>query len=211
MSIKVPNQERELLPPGNHLGRCYSMVHLGTIPNNYGSETKLQNRVVIAWELPTLTFTTDDERELSSVISQEFTLTMGERGNLRKMIESWRGKQLTPAEADDFDLTKLLGAPCMINIIHKASAQGNTYATIASVTKVPTGLDCPPPMREQFEFNYEDKFSVEAVEALPEFLRNKVKTSQEYTAKMSGDTNEMVNQVETPPVDNSGGDDDLPF
>ena len=101
---------------------------------------------------------------------------MGSQGNLRKDLESWRGKAFSETEAEDFDLTKLLGATCMLNVIHNtAKASGRTYANIASISKMPKGLDCPTAVRDQFEFNYEDKFSIEAVEALPQFLRDKVK------------------------------------
>lgn len=188
------------------------MIHLGTIPNNYGNETKLTDKVLIAWELPTLLYE-HEETEYSSVISKEYTLTLGSKGNLRKDLESWRGKAFTETEADNFDLTKLLGVPCMLNVIHKVSGSGVTYANISSVSKLPQGLDCPKSMRAKFEFNYDDKYSTEAIEDMPEFIRSKIKSSQEYMAKIGGNIDPQT--IETAPVETipppQNGDDDLPF
>lgn len=209
MSIRVPNQAIEIIPAGNYVARCYSMIHIGTVSNTYGNDVKLQNRVLISWELPTLLYE-HEEKEYPSIISKEYTLTMGSKGNLRKDLESWRGKAFTEAEADDFDLTKLLGAACMLNIIHKTSqTSGNAYANISSISRVPEGLTCPQAMKEVYEFNYDDKFSTQAVEIMPEFIRNKVMSSQEYLAKISGSEEQPPQDV--PEMSQGEPDDDLPF
>lgn len=213
MSIKVPNQTREIIPSGNHVGRCVSMVHIGTVPTSYGNESKLVNKVLLTWELPNMVYEYED-KELTSVISKEYTLTMGSKGNLRKDLESWRGKAFTEAEADDFDLTKLLGVPCMLNVIHTTSkTTGNTYANISNVSRMPEGLECPPQSRETFEFNYDAKFSTEIVDNLPDFIRKKVKMSQEFMAKIGLSVDPQ--SVETPPIEGQAPPEesanDLPF
>lgn len=216
MSIKPPPPtEREIIEAGNYMARCVGMLHLGHIPNNYGAEVKIQDKVLVTWELPTLTYELEDKTEVSSVISKEYTLSLDSRGHLRKDLESWRGKAFTEKEAEDFDLTKLLGAPCMLNIIHKtAKSSGNTYAIVSSISKMPKGFTCPEQMRESLEFNYEDKFSLEVVDALPDFIKNKIKTSEEFTALTSGQQPDVQGTaaVETAPVENGEEpDDDLPF
>jgi hypothetical protein len=47
------------------------------------------------------------------VISKEFTLSMHEKSTLRQFLESWRGKAFTEKEALSFDVTALIGKPCL--------------------------------------------------------------------------------------------------
>jgi hypothetical protein len=44
---------RELIPAGNYIGRCYQMIHIGTVQETYLGEPKQFNKVRIGWELPT--------------------------------------------------------------------------------------------------------------------------------------------------------------
>jgi len=39
-------------PQGNHVAWCISMVHIGTVEEEYLGEKKWQNKVRITWELP---------------------------------------------------------------------------------------------------------------------------------------------------------------
>lgn len=41
------------LEPGTYLARCYSMIHIGTIQEEFQGEKKTMNKVRITWELPT--------------------------------------------------------------------------------------------------------------------------------------------------------------
>ena len=41
------------IAPGTYPARCYSMVHIGTVTEEYQGEKKEQNKVRITWELPT--------------------------------------------------------------------------------------------------------------------------------------------------------------
>lgn len=212
MSIKVSGSTREIIPAGNYVARCYSMIHVGTVPNTFGNETKLINKVLITWELPTLVYEYE-EQEYSSTIFKEYTLSLSSKANLRRDLESWRGKAFTEEEAEDFDLTKLLGVPCMLNVIHKTSGTGKVNAIVSTISRIPEGLDCPAPMREKIEFNFEEKFDEAVIEEMPDFIKNKIKMSQEYMAKLGNVVDPQ--QVDTAPVEGAdsqgGGADDLPF
>jgi len=50
---------RELIPAGNYIGRCYQMIHIGTVQETYLGEPKQFNKVRIGWELPTERKVTD--------------------------------------------------------------------------------------------------------------------------------------------------------
>jgi len=186
---------------GNYVARCYSMIHIGTIPEEYKGEKKEVNKVRLTFELPTETKVFKEENgEQPYVVSKEFTLSLHEKASLRKFLESWRGKGFTEQEASHFDVSKLLGKPCMLNIIHKTKLDGNIRADISSVSPIPKGLSCPAPVLSPVIFAV-NSFSKDIFDTLPEFLRDKIRTSREYK-QLSLPVNEVVTPPEHPvPLD----------
>lgn len=177
---------------GLHVGRCVSMIHIGTVEQVFKDETKSLNKVQLTFELPNELKTFDEEKEEEPrLISQDFTLSMSSKGNLRKTLESWRGKPFSEDEAKAFDVTKLLGVACMINVIHKES-NGKTYANISAVTPPAKGMDIPEQITPSFEFNYEN--CKETFDSVPEWIQKKIAKSEEFAA--SGLTFEETSKEE---------------
>ena len=198
----------EPIPTGNYPARCYSMIHIGTVEENILGTIKIINKVRITWELPTeLKVFKEENGEQPIVISKEFTLSMHEKSTLRNYLKNWRGKDFTEEEANAFDITKLIGVPCMLNITHKKSKDGQrTYAEIGSISTMPKGFECPPQINESFIFTYEN-FNENNFNKLPEFIRLKMITSEEYKKLKSGGVeHEMNNNTNFKEVE-----DDLPF
>jgi hypothetical protein len=120
---------------------------------------------------------------------------MGQKANLRRLIEGMLGVALHDNEADSFDLEQLLERPCLLNVVHTES-NGNTYANIKGASPLPKGMTAPP------QFNAPRKFEImeatkEQIEALPQFIREKVYASNEYKLRF-----------EKPDVDTNA---DVPF
>jgi hypothetical protein len=178
----------EIIPAGSYPARCYSMIELGTNEETYQGVSKMVNKVRITWELPTETMVFKEERGPEPrVISKEFTLSMHEKANLRAFLENWRGKSFTEKEAEAFDVTNLLGVPCLLSITHKAATNGNTYANISSVSLLPKGMECPEMINERQELSFDD-FNQELFDQLPDFIKEKISMSEEYkTLKPSED------------------------
>jgi hypothetical protein len=175
---------------GTYVARCYSMIHIGTSEEDVMGVKKMQNKVRITWELPTeLKVFKEENGEQPQVVSKEFTLSMHEKSSMRKFLQSWRGKQFTEDEAKAFDITVLLGKPCMLSIIHKVSKNGKTYVEIASVSTLPKGMVCPEQINPSFEFSVLN-FDDEKFNSLPEFLRKKIENSDEYKKIISAPKNE---------------------
>ena len=195
----------EPIPTGNYPARCYSMVHLGTIEENILGTVKKLNKVRITWELPTeLKVFKEENGEQPCVISKEFTLSLHEKATLRGFLKNWRGKDFTDEEAKAFDIEKLVGAPCMLNVTHKAKKDGSgVYAEIGSVSTMPKGFVCPDAINAPFVFTYEN-FNEEKFSSLPDFMKNKMVNSDEYKA--------VHNPNETNLDSNEDSEDDgLPF
>lgn len=184
MSIIATNSatQRELIPAGNYISRCFQMIHLGTIDEIYMGEAKKLNKVRIGWELPTeLKIFKEENGEQPFMISKEFTLSLHEKSNLRKLLASWRGKDFTEQEAKKFDISVLIGKACMLNVIHKhgIADPSKIYEDIGSISPLPKGLVCPPQINPNFILDY-DNFSEELFLRLPEFVQDKIIKSQEY-------------------------------
>jgi len=183
----------EPIPAGTYLARCYSMVQIGTVEEEFQGLKKQVNKVRITWELPTeLKVFNPEKGEQPQAISKEFTLSMHEKSSLRAFLTSWRGKGFTEDEAKAFDVTRLLGVPCMLSIVHEPGKKdpSKTYDKIASVSTVMKGVTMPPQINPSFEFTLE-KFELEKFDLLPDFLKDKIRQSREYKNMISPEIRHM--------------------
>lgn len=201
------NFEKKIIPQGNHVARCYGMIEIGTVEEVVMGEKKQMHKIMIDWELPNETTVFKEENgEQPFVYSKDFTLSMNEKSNLRKMITAWTGKTLTDKEAEDFDLTSLIGSACMLNIVHNKSKDGTkTYANLAGVTPLPKGFTCPEPYNKTRCLDF-DNWNQEVFMSLPAWLSDKICTSKEYKLKFTMPNKEDVS-AKLDIVPNS----DLPF
>lgn len=207
MAIKAPEFnsskqiERKIVPQGNHIARCYGMIEIGTVTEMILGEKKTNYKVLIDWELPLETTTFSEEKgEQPFVYSKEFTLSMHEKSNLRGVITSWRGKPLSDEEAKTFDLTKLVGATCMLNIVHRKSKDGTkTYPHLAGVTPLPKGFECPAQVNPKRVLEY-DKWDQDIFMSLPTWLSDKIAGTKEYEKKFSFDNVSVVESTEEDPL-----------
>jgi hypothetical protein len=186
------------MPAGNYVARCFQIIDLGTQVEVYNGDTKEQHKIRISWETPTETKVFKEELgEQPYIVSQEYTLSLGDKANLRKMLVSWRGKDFTEEELQGFDILKLLGKPCMIQVIHKTSKSGNQYITIGSVANLPKGIECPEQINPSVSLSFEN-WSDEIFNTLNDFIKDKIKDSKEY-------------QQRTNPNEHTVSDEGTPF
>lgn len=193
---------------GSYPARCYSMVHIGTIDQVWEGKPKRMNKLRLTWELPTeLKEFKEGEGEKPYIISQDFTLSMHEKSTLRKTLESWRGKGFSEEEAKQFDVTKLIGAECMLSVIHK-TVDNKEYANISGISRMPKGMTCPAQINPTFIFSYDQSHNdlVLKIATLPEFLQTKIKSSEEWRKMEHPQTTESNNSTQ-----DLSEVDDLPF
>lgn len=201
---------RELIPAGNYIARCYQMIEIGTVTEFVMGKQTILKKVRIGWELPTeLKVFNTEKGEQPLAISKEYTLSMHEKSNLRKDLKSWRGKDFTEDEAKSFDITKLIGVACMLNIIHRPGVQDPTkvYEQIAGITAIPKGMKAPPLINELFVLSYDD-FDQSKFEILPDFIKTKMQGSLEYSAMKNPHSKVMDDSNGVLATDTY---DDLPF
>lgn len=196
-------------PAGTHVARCVRVIDLGTQKSDGQYGVKIQPKVMLTWELPTeLHVFREENGEEPFVVSREYTLNLGDKSNLRKDLESWRGRPFTEEELDGFDVSKLLNAACMLNIVHKRAANGNTYANIAAVSKMMKGISCPPAILPLL--TYDVTQGKDAVfKSLPEWIQNKIAACENWKRQESPEQHEP--QEAQTSGENSVSDDDIPF
>lgn len=207
MGIYAEKKEGDFkqVEPGLYVARCYSMIEIGTIEQDYLGEKKSIHQVNITWELPTEMEVFKEEKGPEPyVVSKTYTLSMHEKANLRKDLESWRGKGYTEAETKRFDITKLIGQPCMINIIHEPSKTDSSkkYVRVASISPLMKGQECPPQINPTKLLSFED-FNWELFETLPDWIKDKIKSSEEYQV--------LVEPQAVTAKEDQDEDNDMPF
>lgn len=192
----------EPVPAGNHVARVYSIMHLGVLQGEYMGEPKETDTVRIGFELPNETKVfKEGEEARPMVISQEYTISMGEKANLRKLVEGIEGVAFHDEEAETYNVMELMGKVALINVIHKTSAAGNKYAKIQSAAPLPKGMTAPDAYNEPYMLDFDENWSEEKFEKLPDFLKDKIKSTRNYT-------NKFPNKGEFP---DNVSPDDIPF
>lgn len=185
-------------PAGTHIARCYQVIDLGHQKIVWNNEEKWQPKIMLSWELLG-DEKMDDGRPFS--VSGRYTLSLSEKSALRPILESWRGRQFTKEEAEGFDVKNVLGAYCMINVVHN-SVGDKTYANVAAVMALPKGATKPQASNANLYFNLD----AGDITALPDWLQKVVKKSKEYSGdKMHGLENSDVHEGVP------GLDEEIPF
>lgn len=166
------------VPAGGHKAICYAVIDLGSHINPFRGN--IQKRVMLLWELPEETHIFDGE-EKPLVINKEYTLSLHENASLTKDLESWRGQPFTEEELAGFDIKKLLGAKCILSVIHNTGKNGNTYSNVASVTAAPRGTPFPEETyNDKIFFDLENPDALEALDGLYPWIQAKIKESIDY-------------------------------
>lgn len=133
MSIVLSENKKSFDPPPEGLLHCVCVdaVDLGIVDGPFGPARKLQ----LVWAAADT-----DKDGKRFLIFRQFTASLHEKSKLRPMLESWRGKKFTPEELKGFDIEKLIGANCQIQIVHKLRADGSMGYDVQAVVPAPKGV-----------------------------------------------------------------------
>jgi hypothetical protein len=121
-------------PAGVHQAVCVDVVDMGILEVTFNGETKKQHKVRLVWQIDEL----DPERAERFIVQKRYTLSLHEKANLRKDLESWRGKAFTHDELKGFDLEKLITVNAFVNVV-QVGKDGKTYANLAAVMPLKKG------------------------------------------------------------------------
>lgn len=180
VDAKPTQSTREVLPAGSYLATLYSIVDLGT---QYSPMfANWQRKIRLSFELPTeLRVFSEEKGEKPITIHKEYTLSFGEKSNLRKDLRSWRGADLSQEEVDKwFNLAKLIWKSCLLSIGIKESKEWNEYNTINGISNLVKWMEAPKMFNKETIYKITDGQN-DMFNSFPDFLQKKILESQENT------------------------------
>lgn len=198
-------------PEGVHVMVCTRVIDLGTQKTEYQGETKFQRKIAISWEIPGER-TTVDGHDAPMMHTERFTWSFHEKASLRKVLEAWRGMKFRDEDFrgkdGGFHIAKLLGVPCMGQVMHEQAPNGKTYANLASVMKFGAPKESWPKPEGDLLFLDLDDFDPAVFGKLSEYWQGVIKSSPEGAAATGG-----VGAVEQTSAARSLAlaDDEIPF
>lgn len=157
------------IPTGAHVAVCDMVVVMGYQPGS-AQYPNPKVKLYLRWQVPAER--TDDDRPM--VVGATLTASMNGKAQLRKLLEGWRGVAFTDEQAEVFDVSKLIGQPCMISVVESESG-GKTYSNVQSVSRLPKGTPNPTIEGEALVYwNRDDAADRQVFGKLPEWLQKKI-------------------------------------
>jgi len=146
-------------------------------------------------------------------VSKEKTLTQNFQEQFP--LTKWRGKAFTKEELAGFDVFNVLGANCLLSIVHKDKKDGTKTAKVGGAIKLIAGIPALKPENAMLKYSILDN-QFNFPENMPEWMVKEIKESNEYKAVEHAKQNPAFNasqddlpeEVDNPtPTDT----DDIPF
>jgi hypothetical protein len=116
-------------PEGLWPAVCCDVYDLGIVNTPFGDQVKIE----ITWQLEER----DPKTNKRFLISQRYTPSLHEKSKLRPLLESWRGRKFTKDEEREFDIEKLLGICCQVQLVHSIKDEGRVYANVQACVPYP--------------------------------------------------------------------------
>lgn len=185
---------RENPPVGMSMARIFRIAELGThLKKGFqGAPDKMQRQIRIDFELPLDLMTQGDLAGKPFCVGETFAFSVHEKSGLRKKILNMLVPRMDDAKAKTFDLSKLIGTCCLVNLVESIVGD-KPYVNIATVTPLMKGQKIPDdaPANPQMVYSLGDN---QAFQKLPKWIQNKIMESAEM---MHGEA--------------TGTDSDVPF
>lgn len=170
-------------PEGSFNAVCVDVYDAGVVQTQYGPKHKIRIYFFCGeWTKPN-----DKGERFPMLVSEQFTATLSEKGNLRPFLERWRGQKFTAQELKAFDVEKLIGAPAFVQVTHNPDGD-KTWANIDAALKLPKGSEAP---------------------AIPADFERRHEREARKLAENGGDP-ESVHRVGRPPQDTDSAGEPVP-
>lgn len=189
------------VPEDTHIARCITVVDIGIQDTFFGKK----EQVYLGFEIPSIRVEWDDKEGVhhtgAALIGSTYTNSIHAKSILGQHLTSWRGKAFSDEEREGFEVFNVLGAPCLISVVHKMKGN-NTYANINGIMRLPKGMVAPNPDGEQIAYSPQDATKIGNFVKLPEWLQKKCTEGHGNAAQSMG-------SVQGPLQDDF--DDSIPF
>ena len=133
MSLIVKDTKREFpqAPEGLHASVCVDVVDLGLVTTKWGDKPMVR----LVWQIEEC----DPSTNKRFLVMNRYTLSLNQKSRLRPLLEAWRGRKFTEEELKGFDLEKLVGVNCQVQVVHTLGDEGQVYANVQAVVPAAKG------------------------------------------------------------------------
>jgi hypothetical protein len=176
--MKAPTPTKELVAEGNYVATIYRIIYIGTEEGEYKGVPNSAFKVDITWELnDEMKVWKEGEEAKPIAVSQQYTLSMGSKSNLRPIVEGIVGG-MSDAEAYNYDIDELLGKACLVSITHGVSETGKEKLKLQT-SKLMKSMTVPKPFNEQWLLSFTN-WNESKYQNLPEWMKKKISETPEY-------------------------------
>ena len=163
------------LEGGAYTAISSAIIDLGVQVNKmYGTE---QRRFMMIWNVIGEEVEVNGEK-LPRTMSKEYGFSLGEKSNLKKDLQAWRGKAFTDEELQKFDLLTILNKACQLQIILEKK-DGKEYNNIAGIMSLPKGTTIES-LTNTYHFDMENEETWVNWEKIPNWIKEKIKKAKNY-------------------------------
>jgi len=181
-------------PSGWALGVCTRIIDVGTHWND--QKQKDQRKIMVVFESEKLM----GEGEFKGqpfLLFNNFNYSMYQNSMLCQFIEDWKGQRFVDqSEADNFDLSTLIGQTAFMNIVHN-----DKYVNVQTIGPVPDGMTPPTPKGDLILVDQDD-LETAMVEKLTDKMKERVMGSKEQTGPKPDTTVTEQHDERNPPASN---------
>lgn len=186
----------EQAPIGTHIARCVKIIDIGTQKGEYQGKVNIRRQCIVGWELPNELMQEGEYKGKPFVVSRFYTASLGEKANLRKDLENWRGRAFTEQELLGFESKNILDKACMISVIHNEKGK----ARVSGVMAVPKGTKAPERVNDLVYFSL-DTFDPKTFDSLSDGYKKLITSSPEYAQLKNGGEEDESRYQQQPGVD----------
>ena len=123
--VRKPESSFDPCPEGLHQAVCVDAVDLGLQETPWGPKQKVELR----WQTDLVNTRTSKRFE----VRKRYTASLHEKARLRQDLECWRGRKFTEEELKGFDIDKVVGINCQVQVIHTISDEGRVYDNVQTI------------------------------------------------------------------------------
>lgn len=133
--VKDDKKKFNPAPEGLHAATCCDVIDLGEEDTKWGKKSKLR----IMWVLDEI----DPETGKQFMVGKKYTTSLNDKSNLCIDLQCWRGRKFTEEEKQGFDLERLLGAGCQLQIVHELGDNSSVYANVQAIVPLSKQMTKP--------------------------------------------------------------------
>lgn len=188
LTLQAPESEREIIPVGLHSAILVWIVDLGTQETQWGDKLQMQ----FTFELPNIVREFDGKEEPAIISTMPLTPWITPKSNITRLLQGWLGKMPEPG----FDVKRLSGKHCKVNIVHELSKDGTkTYANIAGIVPADENDKKLTPYNPVIVYEI---MNGSIPQELPEWIRIKIMKSKEFNGPDVEDIHTPTDREDVP-------------